>query len=347
MRMSSLSAVVPVLCVLALATAACSGSGSGSGSPLSPSTPSPSAAASAPASTPSDASQSAVSANEVEVTARITAAGAGTITLGSLNLTIAVPATTVITRGATAKTVADLTVGLLVEVKAVRSGTIVTATRVNIEDETPGSGTGTEVETGEDLELTGTLTARPAGTCPAVTFTLGGTTVTTTAATRFDDLTCASLAAGDALRVEGVRQANGSVLASEVNRSTGVASDDDADDDNDDNDDHDDHDDHSRQEVDMTGSLSVRPAGSCPVVTFTLNGATVATSGATRFDDVSCASLTTGDVLRVKGLRQSNGSIAASEVTKTISSSGSGSNSGSGSSGSNSGRGSSGSGSGR
>jgi len=330
--MSSLSAVVPVLCVLALATAACSGSGSGSGSPLSPSTPSPSAAASAPASTPSDASQSAVSANEVEVTARITAAGTGTITLGSLNLTIAVPATTVITRGATAKTVADLTVGLLVEVKAVRNGTIVTATRVNIEDETPGTGTG--IVTGEDLELTGTLAARPAGTCPAVTFTLGGTTVTTTAATRFDDLTCAGLAAGDALLVEGVRQANGSVLAREVNRSTGVASDDDAvvaDDDND-------NDNDNGQDVDMTGSLGVRPAGSCPVVTFTLNGTTVATSGATRFNDVSCASLTTGDVLRVKGLRQSNGSIAASEVTKTTSSSGSGSNSGRGSSGSGSGR---------
>jgi len=324
MRMSSLSAVVPVLCALALATAACSGrgSGSGSGSPLSPSTPSPSAAASAPASTPADASQSAVSANEVEVTARITAAGAGTVALGSLTLTIAVPATTVITRGATAKTVADLVVGLLVEVKAVRSGTVVTATRVNIEDETPGTGTGTGVVTGEDLELTGTLAARPAGTCPAVTFTLGGTTVTTTAATRFDDLTCASLAVGDALRVEGVRQANGSVLASEVNRSTDVASDDD------------DNDDDSRQEVDMTGSLGVRPAGSCPVVTFTLNGANVATSGTTRFDNVSCTSLAAGDVLRVKGLRQSNGSIAASEVKKT-----------SGSSGGNSGRGSSGSGS--
>lgn len=337
MRMSSLSAVVPVLCALALATAACSGSGSGAGSgagsPLSPSTPSPSAATSAPASTPIDASQSAASANEVEVTARITAAGAGTITLGSLNLTIAVPATAVITRGATAKSVADLVVGLLVEVKAVRSGTIVTATRVNIEDETPGTGTG--VVTSEDLELTGTLAARPAGTCPAVTFTLGGTTVTTTAATQFDDLTCASLAVGDALRVEGVRQANGSVLASEVNRSTGVASDDD---DNDDSDD-------SRQEVDMTGSLGVRPAGACPVVTFTLNGATVATSGTTRFDDVSCTSLAAGDVLRVKGLRQSNGSIAASEVKKTSGSSGSGSNSGSGSSGGNSGSGSSGSGS--
>lgn len=331
MRMSSLSAVVPVLCVLALATAACSGSGSGSGSPLSPSTPSPSAAASAPASTPSDASQRAVSANEVEVTAHITAAGAGTITLGSLNLTIAVPATTVITRGATAKTVADLVVGLLVEVKAVRSSAIVTATRVNIADEAPGTGTGTEVETGEDHELRGTLAARPAGTCPAVTFTLRGTTVTTTAATRFDDLTCANLAAGDALRVEGVRQANGSVLAREVNRSTGVASDDDADDDNDD----------SRQEVDMTGSLGVRPAGSCPVVTFTLNGATVETSGTTRFDSVSCANLATGEVLRVKGLRQSNGSIAASELKKTSGSSGG--NSGSGSSGS----GSSGSGSGR
>ncbi len=248
------------------------------------------------------------------------------------------PSTAVITRGTTAKTVADLVVGLLVEVKAVRNGTTVTATRINIEDETPGTGTG--VETGEDLELAGTLAALPTGTCPAVTFTLGGTTVTTSSATRFDDLTCASLAVGLTLRVEGVRQANGSVLASEVNRATVVGSDDDDDDSDDDGDD------DSRQDVDMIGSLAARPAGSCPVITFTLNGATVVTSGTTRFDDVSCANLASGDVLRVKGLRQANGSIAASEVKKTGSSSGSGSNSGSGSSGSgSSGNGSSGSGS--
>lgn len=340
MRMSSFSAVVPVLFALALSTAACSGSGSGS--PLSPSTPSPSATASTPASTTVDASQSAVSANEVEVTGRITAAGGGSITLGSLNLTIAVPGTAVITRGGTPKTAADLVVGLLVEVKAVRSGATVTATRVNIEDETPGTGTGTDVDTGEDLEVTGTLTARPSGTCPAVTFTLGSTMVTTSAATRFDDLACASLAIGDTLRVEGVRQTNGSVLASEVNRSTATGSDDDSDDDRDD-----DGDDDSRREVDVTGSLGARPAGACPVVTFTLNGSTVVTSGTTRFDDVSCANLSSGDVIRVKGLRQANGAIAASEVKKTGSTSGSGGNSGSGSSGGNSGSGSSGSGGGR
>jgi uncharacterized membrane protein YgcG len=231
--------------------------------------------------------------------------------------------------------VADLVVGLLVEVTASRNGaTTITASRINIEDETPGAGTG--VETGEDLEVTGTLAARPTGTCPVVTFALGTTTVTTNAATRFDDLTCVALAAGDTVRVEGVRQANGSVLASEVNRSTGIASDDDADDDGDDNDD-------SRQEVDLTGSLGARPAGACPVVTFTLGGSTVVTSGTTRFDDVSCANLAAGDVLRVQGLRQANGSIAASDVKKTSGSSGSGS----GSSGGNSGSGSSGSRSGR
>ena len=333
MRMSSLSTVVPVLFALAVSTAACSGGGSGS--PLSPSTPAPAAAASA--TTTADASQSAVSANEVEVTGRITETGTGSITLGSLNLTIVVPASAVITRGGSPRTAADLVTGLLVEVKAVRSGAVVTATRVNIEDETPGTGTGTGVEPGEDLELTGTLTAPPTGTCPAVSFVLGTTTITTNATTRFDDLTCGSLAVGDTLRVEGVRQSNGSVLASEVNRSNGSTTDDD-DDDDDDRDD-------SRQEVDITGSLSARPAGSCPVVTFTLSGSTVVTSGTTRFDDVSCANLSGGDSLRVKGVRQSNGSIAASEVKKIGGSSGSGSNSGSGSSGGNSGSGSSGSGS--
>ncbi|MEQ1728599.1 MAG: hypothetical protein ABL982_09470, partial [Vicinamibacterales bacterium] len=174
MRTSSLSAVVPVLAVLALSAAACSGNGTGS--PLSPTTPSSSASASASAAATLDASRSAVSVNEVEVTARITAVDGGTLTLGSLNLTITVPATAVITRGGAAKTVADLVGGLLVEVNAVRNGAVVTATRINIEDETAGTATGTGsgagTETGEDLELTGTLGTLPTGACPAVTFTL-------------------------------------------------------------------------------------------------------------------------------------------------------------------------------
>jgi hypothetical protein len=60
------------------------------------------------------------------------------------------------------------------------------------------------------------------------------------------------------------------------------------------------------------------------VVTFTLDGVTIISSGTTRFDDASCANIASGDVLRVKGRRQANGSIAASEVKKTGSSSGSG-----------------------
>lgn len=41
------------------------------------------------------------------------------------------------------------------------------------------------------------------------------------ASTRFDDVACASLASGDTLTIEGLRQPDGSVRASEIKRTSG------------------------------------------------------------------------------------------------------------------------------
>lgn len=53
------------------------------------------------------------------------------------------------------------------------------------------------------------------GTCPSITFIVAGVTVNTNHATRFEDL-CGSIANGTRVEVEGNRQANGSILATEV-----------------------------------------------------------------------------------------------------------------------------------
>jgi hypothetical protein len=53
------------------------------------------------------------------------------------------------------------------------------------------------------------------GTCPAVSFVVAGTNVTTSAATRFEDGTCAGLSNNTRVEVEGTRM-NGVLVASKV-----------------------------------------------------------------------------------------------------------------------------------
>jgi hypothetical protein len=67
----------------------------------------------------------------------------------------------------------------------------------------------------DDDELEGVVSAL-SGTCPAVTFTVNGTTVKTTAATTFDDGTCAHVQNNVRVDVKGVRQTDGSLQATRV-----------------------------------------------------------------------------------------------------------------------------------
>src|SRR5687767_3272267 len=54
------------------------------------------------------------------------------------------------------------------------------------------------------------------GTCPALTFTVRATTVRTNGVTRFTDGPCSRIANGVRLEVEGRRQPDGAILATEV-----------------------------------------------------------------------------------------------------------------------------------
>jgi hypothetical protein len=66
-------------------------------------------------------------------------------------------------------------------------------------------------------DLSGTI-AGLGGTCPAITFTLGSTNVKTSATTNFTNATCSTLANGDTVNVQGLRQANGDLLADRVEK---------------------------------------------------------------------------------------------------------------------------------
>jgi len=54
--------------------------------------------------------------------------------------------------------------------------------------------------------------------CPAISFTVRGTQISTTSSTRFDDITCAGVQNGVVVEVRGTRQTNGSIVATRVKR---------------------------------------------------------------------------------------------------------------------------------
>ena len=117
------------------------------------------------------------------------------------------PSTTVKTNASTVfedVTCAAFANGAIVEIEGIRQpdGSVLAK---NVEAEAGPD----EVE-GKISDLSGT------GSCPALTFKVGTTTVTTSASTAFSGVTCAALANGAQVEVEGTKQANGTIAAAEV-----------------------------------------------------------------------------------------------------------------------------------
>ena len=65
--------------------------------------------------------------------------------------------------------------------------------------------------------------------------------------------------------------------------------------------------------IGIAGSVSGL-AGVCPTVTFTLEGKTITTSTATRYDGGACSDLKNGARVKVSGATQANGSVAAQAI---------------------------------
>ena len=68
-----------------------------------------------------------------------------------------------------------------------------------------------------EFEIEGSLGGLK-GTCPALTFSVNGFSITTNSATVFDGAACSALKSGDGITVNGIKQADGSVLATRVKR---------------------------------------------------------------------------------------------------------------------------------
>jgi len=155
-----------------------------------------------------------------------------------------------------------------------------------------GPGHGDDNEPQNEVELTGTVSART-GACPTLTFSIGSTTFMTNTATTFRD-PCTAVVNGAVVEVKGTRQANGTVLATRVH----------VEDRNDENED--------ENEVELTGTIAGK-TGTCPTLTFSIGTTTFRTNAQTLFRE-ACSALVNGDRVEVKGTREANGTVLASRV---------------------------------
>jgi hypothetical protein len=188
---------------------------------------------------------------------------------------------------------ASLKEGSRVEVKGTQRDDFVYANRIHINGTGDDDGSG-----GQDTSASihGPLNAI-SGAKPSLVLTVGTTTVRTSASTevkrRGDVQTLDALKVGQSLHVVGTRQSDGSLDARKIEID----------------------DDAPGGEFEVEGALGGLK-GDCPSVQFTINGFKIATSGGTTFEGGTCSALKSGDKVAVKGLRQSDGSVAATRVTR-------------------------------
>jgi hypothetical protein len=192
--------------------------------------------------------------------------------------------------GGTAQDFSMLKNGVRVEVKGQQRDGYVYAERLHVNVATDDDG-GQD----ESASLSGTLTAI-AGTAPALTLTVAGTTVRTTSSTvvqrRGDVQTLETLKVGQTLHVVGARQSSGAIDARRIQID----------------------DDPAGGEVEIEGAVGGLK-GTCPALTFVVNGESVAANGATLFPAGACSTLKSGRKATVKGTKQVDGSILATRVT--------------------------------
>jgi hypothetical protein len=218
---------------------------------------------------------------EIEGTIVSINASARTLVVGRHQTTVSVPTGIPIHHGRAALAFSGLVVGDRARIHATRNGATLTATDIEVQTDHQG-----EIE---ETELDGKISS-VSGTCPAPTFVVKGTTVTTNTSTTFSDGGCTGIVVGAQVEVKGLRQASGSVLATRVKIEVKIEID----------------------EAEVEGQVSTL-SGSCPNLTLTVHGTTVVTNSATQFGR-ACGTINVGASVDVKGTRQPNRSILATRI---------------------------------
>jgi hypothetical protein len=157
--------------------------------------------------------------NTVEIEGLVSATSASTLTVNGKMITVN-PAT-VIVHGDQTIAFASVKNGDRVHVKGtpttVGGLAAILATTIKVQNVaappvvTPpptGNGDGSDDGDKNEAEVSGAVAGK-AGTCPAISFTIGATSVTTSATTEFKGATCAALANGTKVEVKGTKQSSG------------------------------------------------------------------------------------------------------------------------------------------
>ena len=220
---------------------------------------------------------------------------AGSLTVAGR--TVTTDASTVIRKGDASATVSDLKVGYRVHVKGHTSGSSLLATQIIIQNtntDVPSSDDDDDDEQDCSASIHDRLNAI-GGSAPTLTLTVGSTTVRTSSATvvkrRGDEQTLAELKVGQDVHVIGTRQPDGSIDARHIEI----------------------NDDATGGEVEIQGSAG-GVSGSCPALSFSVNGYRITTTAATVFEGITCAAMKSGTKVTVKGTSQADNSVLASRV---------------------------------
>jgi hypothetical protein len=157
--------------------------------------------------------------NTVEIEGLVSATSASTLTVNGKMVTVN-PAT-VIVHGDETLAFASIISGDRVHVKGtpttVGGLTAILAMKIEVQKVVapPVVTPPTRDDDENEAEVKGAVAGKT-GTCPAISFTIGSTSVTTSATTEFKGATCTALANGARVEVKGTKQSNGVVVASRV-----------------------------------------------------------------------------------------------------------------------------------
>lgn len=195
--------------------------------------------------------------------------------------------------GSDADTFDSLEDGVRVEVKGQQRDDFVYAARIHVNDgDDDDDGDGDDQDSSASIH--GVLESL-GGTPPNLTLLVGDTTVHTDSSTevqrRGDVQTLEVLQVGMTLHVVGDRQSDGSIDARRIFIT----------------------DDEVGDPMEIEGSAG-GVQGSCPTLTFGVNGFTVKTNGSTTFEGKACGDLKSGTKVKVNGTRQADGSLLATKV---------------------------------
>jgi Domain of unknown function (DUF5666) len=143
--------------------------------------------------------------------------------------------------------------------------------------------------------ITGTVSSL-AGTCPIVSFTLERKSIRTDAATRYDGGACGNVKNAIRVTVSGPTQTDGSIRAEKVTFLAAVPTPTPA-----------------PTPTTITGTVS-RLGGTCPTLSFQLEGKTIATDAATTYERGACGDVKNAVRVTATGTVQRDSSILAQRI---------------------------------